>query len=43
MDAGFCESRQKQILITVGREGIYRYDKKTDTLPVMPIRLQDET
>jgi ligand-binding sensor domain-containing protein len=29
--AGFCESRQKQILITVGREGIYRYDKKTDT------------
>lgn len=29
--AGFCESRQKQLLITVGREGIYRYDKKTDT------------
>ncbi|WP_417128735.1 AraC family transcriptional regulator, partial [Phocaeicola sp.] len=28
---GFCESRQKQILITIGKEGIYRYDKKTDT------------
>lgn len=29
--AGFCESRQKEILITVGREGIYRYDRKRDT------------
>lgn len=29
--AGFCESRQKEILITLGREGIYRYDRKRDT------------
>ena len=28
--AGFCESRQKEILITLGREGIYRYDRKRD-------------
>lgn len=25
--AGFCESRQKQILITIGKGGIYCYDK----------------
>ncbi len=29
--AGFCESRQKEILITLSREGIYRYDRKQDT------------
>lgn len=29
--AGFCETRQKQILITIGREGIYQYDAKLDT------------
>lgn len=29
--AGFCETRQKEILITLGREGIYRYDSKRDT------------
>ena len=29
--AGFCESRQKQILITIGKGGIYCYDKKLDT------------
>ena len=29
--AGFCESRQKEILITLSREGIYRYDRKRDT------------
>lgn len=29
--AGFCESRQKQILITLGKGGIYHYDKKLDT------------
>lgn len=29
--AGFCESRQKQILITLGKGGIYRYNKKQDT------------
>lgn len=29
--AGFCESRQKEILINLGREGIYRYDRKRDT------------